>query len=79
MVLTDGADNKSTIDVAALERSLRNQAESERTAVRVFAIAYGADASKPVLDRIAAAARGRAYSGDPATIEKVYTQISSFF
>ncbi|MEZ5080684.1 MAG: extracellular solute-binding protein [Thermoleophilia bacterium] len=79
VVLTDGQDTASTIDRPALERQLDRLTGSEGEAVRVFTIAYGSDASDADLERIAQAGGGRAYIGDPDTIEAVYAQIASFF
>lgn len=79
VVLTDGQDNSSAIDLAGLEQRLRRQSGSEGVGIRVFTIAYGADAEAPALERVAKAGGGGSYSGNPATIEKVYTQIASFF
>lgn len=79
VVLTDGQDNSSTIGLDALERRLRRQSGLEGVGIRVFTIAYGDDAEGPALARVAKAGGGGSYSGDPATIEKVYTQIASFF
>ena len=51
----------------------------EANAIRVFPIAYGKDASKQVLDRIADSSDGVAAKGDTENIESVYRDISSFF
>jgi Ca-activated chloride channel family protein len=79
VVLTDGEDNQSRIGVDGLVRRLSEQSGSEGTGVRVFTIAYGSGARGEVLERIAKAGGGKAYTGDPETIEKVYQQIASFF
>jgi hypothetical protein len=49
--------------------------------VRVFTIAYGADAqgAAQALQRIADASGGKAYEGSTSDIESVYRSISSFF
>jgi Ca-activated chloride channel homolog len=79
VVLTDGEDNRSTRSVASLETELKQRAEDQERNIRVFTIAYGADANKDVLTEIAAAAGGEAFKGDPKEIAEVYRQISSFF
>lgn len=79
VVLTDGEDNESHTSLNTLKQRLADLSGSEGAGVRVFTIAYGAGASKDVLEQIAKAGAGRAYAGDPATIERVYIQISSFF
>lgn len=56
------------------------QSEDESVAVRVFTIGYGDDADLPTLRRIAEASRGAAYdASDPASIDKVFTNVISNF
>ncbi|MDP9260577.1 MAG: VWA domain-containing protein, partial [Actinomycetota bacterium] len=78
VVLTDGEDNRSSRTVESLLAELRRRGESDVGSIRVFTIAYGDSANKDVLASIAAASGGKDYSGDPAEIESVYRQISSF-
>lgn len=79
VVLSDGADNASETGLDQLLRKLEETGGSEGEGVRVFTIAYGTGAEQEILARMAEAGGGRAYVGDPETIEKVYVQISSFF
>jgi Ca-activated chloride channel family protein len=79
VVLTDGDDNRSSLDADGLEEKLAERSESEEDKIRVFTIAYGSDANKAVLHRIAAASGGLDFEGNPEEIEDVYTQISSYF
>jgi Ca-activated chloride channel family protein len=79
VVLTDGADNQSSLSPGELGERLTLASGSEGPGVRVFTIAYGSGAEQGILEQIAAAGGGRAYTGDPQTIERVYIQISSFF
>jgi Ca-activated chloride channel family protein len=79
VLLTDGEDLNSEVSLDALLRRLRTRSESEQGPIRVFTIAYGADADHAVLDRIAEAADGRPFQGDTGSIEGVYRSISSFF
>jgi Ca-activated chloride channel homolog len=79
VVLTDGADNESSLKADELRQRLTAASGSEGAGVRLFTIAYGADAQKDILEQIALAGAGKAYSGDAQTIEQVYVQISSFF
>lgn len=79
VVLTDGQDNASTTRGQDLLTQLQRLAGPEGEGVRVFTIAYGTDASTRDLEIIADAGGGKAYVGDPETIEAVYTQIASFF
>jgi Ca-activated chloride channel family protein len=52
-------------------------ANAEADGVKVFPIAFGADAATTVLERIAAVTGGRMYSADPASISNVYLSISA--
>jgi Ca-activated chloride channel family protein len=45
--------------------------------VKVFTIAYGSDADANLLKKIAERTNGKAFKGDPATIEQVYLAISA--
>jgi len=79
ILLTDGKnDYPPDVDLDGLVHELQSQNESE--AVRVFAIAYGADADLPTLRRISSASRATAYdAADPASIDKVFTAVVSNF
>ena len=80
VVLTDGADNESSISDDDLAALLEGQASNtEQTPIRVYTIAYGSQAEKSVLEKIATASGGKAFEGDPDDIEAVYRSISSFF
>jgi Ca-activated chloride channel family protein len=78
VVLTDGQDTASHDNLADVISSLRSGGD-ETHKVRVFTIAYGASADERALAQIAEAGGGKAYVGDPKSIEKVYIGISSFF
>ncbi|HWL36356.1 MAG TPA: substrate-binding and VWA domain-containing protein [Frankiaceae bacterium] len=77
--LTDGK-NEYPPDTN-LDRLLEDlRSEDESVAVRVFTIGYGDDADLPTLRRIAEASRGAAYdASDPASIDKVFTNVISNF
>ena len=80
LVLTDGRDdNPETLD--ALIPRLRAGAEGRVTApVRVFPIAYGANAELATLRRIAEATEANVYdASDPKSIDKVFTNVVSNF
>jgi Ca-activated chloride channel family protein len=74
VLLSDGADTNSTSTESDMFRCLPSGEDVE--GVKVFAIAYGADADEDVLKRIANRTNGKAFTGDPATIEEVYLAIS---
>ena len=79
VVLSDGADTESRLSRANALAAIRARSEGEGRQIRIFTIAYGSDAKSDVLEEIATASGGKAYSGDPRTIEAVYLQISSYF
>jgi len=63
-----------------LEPLLGYLSSSERDVVRVFAVAYGADADAATLQAITDASQARLYKAtDPLTIERVFQQVVSNF
>jgi Ca-activated chloride channel family protein len=79
LLLTDGIceDDPPGCDLDALVRYLGSD---EREVVRVFAVAYGEDASIQDLTAITNASRARLYQAtDPLTIERVFEQVISNF
>jgi Ca-activated chloride channel family protein len=80
VLLTDGQDTDSSRTAGDVINALRAQGDSARR-VRVFTIAYGADASgaSAALNAIADASGGKGYQGTTSDIESVYRSISSFF
>jgi Ca-activated chloride channel family protein len=52
-------------------------ANAEADGVKIFPIAFGADAATDVLERIASVTGGRMYSADPASISNAYLSISA--
>lgn len=75
VVLSDGQDTASIKTEADMFNCLPTGEDVE--GVKVFTIAYGDDADKDVLERIANRTNGKPFSGDPDTIEKVYIAISA--
>jgi Ca-activated chloride channel family protein len=49
------------------------------TAPKIFTIAFGDNADRDVLRRIAEITGGKQYDGDPQTIYEVYAIIATFF
>ena len=76
VLLTDGRnEDPRNSDLQGLLRSLDSE-----LAVRVFPIAYGADADLETLTRIAQAARAQVYDAtDPSAIAKVFVSVISNF
>jgi Ca-activated chloride channel family protein len=78
VVLSDGAN---TVDDMTLDQLLRQIGSSSEagTAPKIFTIAFGANADRDVLRRIAEVTGGRQYDSDPSTIYEVYAEIATFF
>lgn len=78
VVLTDGIDSGQGMSLDALLAKIAATPE-QRAGVRVFTIAYGADAKLDVLSRISGATKAKSYKGDPQTIRAVFKEIATFF
>ena len=79
VVLTDGRDNLSQINLKQLVSQVSASGENAGNAVKVFTIAYGSDADANGLAKIANATGAQQYTGTPQNIQQVYSQISEFF
>jgi Ca-activated chloride channel family protein len=77
VVLTDGEDTDSKLKLEDLLP--RIQFDGERRSIRVFTIAYGSDAKRDVLQRLAEATQAKAFDGNPQNIRSVFRDISTFF
>jgi len=79
VVLTDGADNASGPN--ALDNLLKTESsQPPEASVRVFTIAYGADANRDVLREIAQASQASSYdASNPALIRQVFNAVLSNF
>jgi Ca-activated chloride channel homolog len=78
IVLTDGEDNKSKLKtVDALLKEIKF--DPEKSPTRVYTIAYGSDANRDILKKIADATRAKAYDGDPKTILTIFKDVATFF
>jgi Ca-activated chloride channel family protein len=75
VVLSDGQDTASAGTENDMFGCLPSGEDVE--GVKVFTIAYGDDADTDLLKRIANRTNGKSFSGDPDTIERVYTAISA--
>jgi Ca-activated chloride channel homolog len=81
VLLTDGRNDDVNDDLRGLLSQLRTGTEGRLTSpVRIFPIAYGADADLDTLKRIAEATDAAAYDAkDPRTIEKVFSDVIGNF
>src|SRR3954462_14536438 len=79
VLLTDGQDTAGGISEGQVLQRLQQEGRAETGAVRLYTIAYGADADKGLLERFASATGGKPFVGDTSNIDSVYLSISSFF
>jgi Ca-activated chloride channel family protein len=77
VVLTDGEDNKSKLTLKGLVAKVKGDGEKKN--VRIFTIAYGAEASKKDLEEISKATQARSYEGTVENIRAVFKDIATFF
>jgi Ca-activated chloride channel family protein len=75
VVLSDGEDTNSVKTESDMFNCLPSGEDVE--GVKVFTIAYGEDADEDLLLRVANRTNGKAFVGDPTTIEYVYLAISA--
>ncbi len=78
VVLSDGDDTDSMYSWGQLMDRIQMVGE-DGNAIKVFTIAFGADANKSILRQIAETTGAKFYESDPNTINQVYSQISTFF
>src|SRR3954452_1188789 len=79
VLLTDGQDTAGGLSEGQVLQRLQQEGRAETGAVRLYTIAYGADADKGLLERFASATGGKPFVGDTSNIDSVYLSISSFF
>jgi len=79
VVLTDGEDNKSKLKT--VEELLKEiKFDPEKSPTRVYTIAYGRDANREVLKKIAEATKAKSYdSSDIKTIQAIFKDVAMFF
>ena len=77
VVLTDGEDTQSRLKLDELMQHI--QYNGETRAIHIFTIAYGKDARKDILQKIADATQAKFYQGTPQNIVEVFRDISTFF
>ena len=76
VLLSDGRDSEGTVSENRMFATcLPSSVESH--GVKVFPIAFGENAIRYLLGRIAVVSGGRMYKADPASIEKAYLRISA--
>lgn len=78
VLMSDGNDTASWTSESRVLRDLQDAAASD-TPIRVFTIAYGGDADKSLLERMAQSTEGRMVEGTPENIRRLYVILSSYF
>src|SRR3954462_2622508 len=79
VLLTDGQDTAAGVSESQVLSRLEAEGRAETGGVKLYTIAYGADADKELLARFADATGGKSFEGDTSNIDSVYLSISSFF
>jgi Ca-activated chloride channel family protein len=79
VVLTDGLDTSSQRSVDDVVNQVNGSGSNSGNGLKIFTIAYGDDADKDGLTRIAHASGGEEYDGNPDNIRRVFLAISRFF
>jgi Ca-activated chloride channel family protein len=74
VLLSDGRNTRGTRSEAQMFDCLPNAEDAG--GVKIFTIAYGSGADEELLQRLAEASNGKAYSSDPQHIEEVYEAIA---
>ncbi len=77
VVLTDGEDTESEIDLPELLARISSDSESRN--IRVFTIGYDAQSMKPVLEQIAESTKAKYYEGKSENIQAIFREIATFF
>ena len=76
VLLSDGGDTSSSLSENQMFVDCLPNGESIES-VRVYTIAYGNDANRDLMTRIANRTNGRTFEGNPEAIDRIYTAISA--
>lgn len=79
VVLSDGEDTTSFTKLEEVLRQIQASENEGGNAIKVFTIAFGADANAEILKSIADPSGGKQYNSSPETIQKIYDEIATFF
>jgi Ca-activated chloride channel family protein len=79
VVLSDGMDTESGINLQELMNEIGITGEEGGKAIKLFTIAFGNDADVDVLHQMAESTGGKQYQSDPDTIHLIYAEIATFF
>lgn len=79
VVLSDGMDTDSDVSLSELMNTIASNPEEGGNAIKIFTIAFGDDADESVLRQIAESTGAKQYKSDPKNIQKIYSEIATFF
>jgi len=79
VVLTDGQDTASTGSLDDVLAKITAAQGEGGNSIKLFTIAFGSDADKGVLKRLADPTGGKQYESSPENIQKIYDDIATFF
>ena len=79
VVLTDGRDTDSKNSVDEVVKQISADQGEGGNSIKLFTIAFGSDADKTVLQKLADPTGGKEYDSSPANIQKIYDDIATFF
>jgi Ca-activated chloride channel family protein len=79
VLLTDGQDTASRSSFDSMLQKIGPQGKEGGNSIKLFTIGFGNDSDKETLKKMAEITGGKNYSSDPQTIQKVYSDIATFF
>jgi Ca-activated chloride channel family protein len=79
VILTDGQDTKSENGLEDLINYIAVDSGEGGRAIKIFTIAFGDNADKDILIRIAEPTGGKQYDSTPESIRNIYNEIATFF
>ncbi len=79
VVLTDGQDTASTASIDDVLAKINADQGEGGNSIKLFTIAFGSDADKDILKKLADPTGGKQYDSSPENIQKIYDDIATFF
>ena len=79
VVLTDGKDTLSSNSLGQIMGQINATANEGGNAIKIFTIAFGSNADRDILIKIAEPTGGKQYDSSPENIQKIYDEIATFF
>lgn len=79
VLLTDGQDTFSSTSFDEMLKRIGPKSKEGGNSIKLFTIGFGNDADKDVLKRMAEITGGKTFTSDPQTIQKIYSDIATFF